>query len=67
MKVYRAHAIMFATVDTDIGDFRVGTNGNITLWRDDLLDYCDIYDYEYEEADLAEIRRAGFRAMDELA
>lgn len=63
MKIYRTQAIQFATVDTDLGEFRVGSGGNITVWREDLLDYCDIYDYDYEENELAEIRNAGFKAM----
>lgn len=55
MKIYNTHVIKFVTIDTNVGDFRVSSNGKVEVWNDGILDYITCYDWDYDEEIISEL------------
>lgn len=65
MKVFHTNVIKFAIVETDLGEFQVSRSGGISVWKDDVMDYCHVEEWDYDDGVIASIRAVGLKAMGE--
>ena len=65
MKVHNITEDKVIFIDTDVGNYKIYSNGSMKIWCDDRLMYRWLDPDEYKDKDIIEVRQAATRFQNE--
>lgn len=64
MKIIGVQVIKFVVIDTDQGEFRVTAGGNVEVWNNDTLDYSTVYDWDYDDGVVEQLKKIAAKELE---